>query len=85
MARVALDYDKTYTVDPVLWDAFIVSAQSRGHEVVCVTMRRPDQTVTIPCPVIYTSRRAKVSHMEALGKTVDIWIDDSPFWLLHDG
>lgn len=85
MSVFGLDYDRTYTADPILWDEFVASAQRRGHRVLCVTMRRPDEAITMPCPVVYTSRRAKVPFVEGEGITVDVWIDDSPHWLLSDG
>jgi hypothetical protein len=77
---IALDYDKTYTADPVLWDDFIKSAQDRGHTVKIVTMRRPDEIVNdVPIEIVYTSRKAKASYVKA-----DIWIDDSPQWVCQD-
>jgi hypothetical protein len=86
MSVIALDYDKTYTADPHLWKAFIEMATLRRHEVICVTMRRPDEPVDdMPVEIIYTSRRAKVPFMKDAGRTVDIWIDDSPAWLFNDG
>lgn len=82
----ALDYDGTYTAAPELWDRFIEDAHRRGYTVVCVTMRKPEERldVDLPCEVIYTSRRAKVPYMKRLGIRVNIWIDDSPHWLLSD-
>jgi hypothetical protein len=77
--RISIDYDGTYTRDPVLWDSFIQSAKDRGHEVVCVTMRYPHEPIAMPCEIFYTSRKAKAIVCEA-----DIWIDDSPKWLLMD-
>ena len=77
---IALDYDKTYTADPVLWDDFIKSAQNRGHEVKIVTMRYPREPIdAAPADVIYTSRKAKASYVKA-----DIWIDDRPQWVYQD-
>ena len=79
--RIALDYDKTYTADNVLWDAFITLAKSRGHEVRIVTMRN-ENTESInsaPAPVIYTARIAKEKCYKA-----DIWIDDNPAWICQD-
>jgi hypothetical protein len=75
--KIALDYDKTYTVDPPLWDRFIQLARLRGHEVVSVTMRTADMPVPAfgspPVRVIYTAMQAKARHYQA-----DIWIDDMP-------
>jgi len=74
---IALDYDKTYTADPVLWDEFIRSAQARGHTVKIVTMRYESEAIiSPPVEVIYTSRNAKSGYLKA-----DIWIDDSPHWI----
>lgn len=86
MSVIALDYDKTYTVDPHLWKSFIATALLRRHEVICVTMRRPDEPIEdMEIPIFYTSRRAKALFMKENGKIVDIWIDDSPAWLFNDG
>lgn len=77
---IALDYDKTYTADSAMWDDFIYIAQKRGHTVKIVTMRRPKETIIgAPVDVVYTSRKAKASVVEA-----DIWIDDSPSWIYQD-
>jgi hypothetical protein len=77
---IALDYDGTYTADPPLWDAFIQSAQARGHTVKIVTMRfASEEIVNPPVEVIYTSRNAKSAYLKP-----DIWIDDSPHWIHQD-
>ncbi len=78
--KIALDHDGTYTADPALWDAFIKLATARGHEVTCVTMRHPHELISVPCPIVYTGRKAKGNHF-----TADIWIDDRPHWIFHDG
>lgn len=78
--RIALDYDKTYTADPELWDQFIRDAKSRGHEVFIATMRHPHEAIeNPPVEVVYTSRKAKIHIVVA-----DIWIDDSPHWIFQD-
>ena len=77
---IALDYDKTYTVDPALWDRFIRDAEINGHVVKIVTMRYPHEAITnVPCEVVYTSRQAKSKIIKA-----DVWIDDSPHWIYQD-
>lgn len=85
MALIALDYDGTYTAMPAVWDRFIADAEKAGHVVVCMTMRRPEETIKVPCPVVYTSREAKMNYAERMGLKVSIWIDDSPHWLFADG
>lgn len=83
--RVALDYDGTYTAAPRVWNAFISAMESEGHEVVCVTMRRPEEGAPgIPCKVVFTSRLAKARAMADRGEPVDIWIDDQPGWIYRD-
>ena len=77
--RIALDYDKTYTEDPALWERFIKDAERSGHSVTIVTMRRPDETLTVDHPIVYTSRQAKSKYFKA-----DVWIDDSPHWVYQD-
>lgn len=81
----SLDYDKTYTEDPKLWDKFVEMATTAGHSVVCLTMRHPHETIVMPCPVVYTCRKAKKLFADANGIRIDVWIDDSPRWLLTDG
>ena len=77
---IALDYDKTYTADPILWDGFIKFAKDRGHAVKIVSMRYPSEPIeSAPVEVLYTSRKAKASCVQA-----DIWIDDSPQWVYQD-
>ncbi len=82
--RFSVDYDKTYTRDPSLFDALIKSIKLAGHEVVCVTMRMPEEAIAMPCEVIYTSRRAKALYVAEKNIKIDIWIDDSPHWLVQD-
>lgn len=77
--RIAIDYDGTISAAPSLFLAFIRAALAAGHEVVCVTMREPNQPVdSVPCEVIYTSCEKKGFFMERSGHHVDIWIDDHP-------
>lgn len=77
---IALDYDKTYTLDPILWDKFVDSAINSGHEVKIVTMRFPHEEISVNnVEVIYTSRKAKIGFIQP-----DIWIDDSPGWIYQD-
>lgn len=83
MSLIALDYDGTYTADPALWSRFVADAQSAGHRVVCVTMRTPQEAISMPCEVIYTSRYAKLPFTLELGLSVNIWIDDMPALLFQ--
>ena len=81
---IALDYDYTYTRDPAFWSAFITTAVQAGHNVVCVSMRFPHEPISMPCEVIYTGRKAKKPYSLSIGLLVDVWIDDSPEFILAD-
>jgi hypothetical protein len=89
--RIALDYDKTYTAMPEVWDQFIGSARAAGHIVEIVTMRYNNETEAIPFHVlqkvdhvVYTGRKGKARHMQFIERPVDIWIDDMPMFILDD-
>lgn len=83
---IALDYDKTYTREPVLWKKFISDCQKLSHVVICITMRYPHEKILdMPLDAIYyTSRKAKLIWAKANNIEVDIWIDDKPGWLFDD-
>lgn len=81
MLKIGLDYDETFTADPVLWGQFIALVKLAGHEVKFVTYRSPKFNNDDICSdaseckidVIFTSGRQKCNFYDA-----DIWIDDSP-------
>lgn len=83
---IAIDFDLTYTADPILFNEFIGFAKFRGHEVVICTTRNADQDNTHT--LVYLSKTVPVYFMDGLpkkefmketfGKDVDIWIDDKP-------
>ena len=82
---ISLDYDLTFTADPILWRQFISDAQRRGHTVVCVTGRRepPDfsRDPRLPDSVPIVCVGSEVLKRPAAAKAgyhIDIWIDDMP-------
>jgi hypothetical protein len=87
--NIALDFDDTYTRDPAMWDDFIDMARNRGHDVRIVTFRK--RTMTDPAldwlgstiPVIYTEYTQKRAYCNKMGWFVDIWIDDSPEFIVN--
>ena len=91
---IALDYDDTYTADPVLWDAFVRSAFAAGHEVFIVTLRAPViwgcvDTASFYPPlaerVVYTHGMGKRKYMQRVHNiAVDVFIDDRPDWIVKD-
>lgn len=87
---IAIDFDDTYTQDPELWLGFIEQAQARGHRVICATMRTRaegeniDQRLKDAVEIVYTYRMAKQRILQNKGIFPNVWIDDSPMWILHD-
>lgn len=78
--NIALDYDETYTKDPIMWQKFIDLVQLSGHDIMIVTYRDPSLTLDHDpkIPVYFTSYKAKRTYMENKGIQIDVWIDDSP-------
>jgi hypothetical protein len=87
--RIAIDYDDTFTADPVFWAKFIGKAREFGHLPMIVTCRHntPETLHHIDehleehgcmVPVFMSSLVAKRPYMEDRGINVDIWIDDKP-------
>ena len=88
MSLIALDYDDTFTADPVFWRAFIELAQAGGHKVIIATLREnnygnPKEIndalgVGHLVPIVFCNHRYKDEMCRKAGYTVDIWIDDMP-------
>lgn len=90
---ISVDYDETYTCDPKAWDEVIASLRRLGHTVYCVTMRHPDLHESLQVcadlnskvdAIFFTGRKAKKDFMFNQGICVNVWIDDSPFFVLND-
>jgi hypothetical protein len=88
---LALDYDETYTRDPIFWDGVISSAIARGHSVICVTARHERDRDEVDRDlggkveaIIYTAGRAKFYAAHKAGYMPSVWIDDSPNWIHTD-
>lgn len=85
--KIGLDFDSTYTADPLLWDLFIKKAISSGHEVKFVTIRYADPVDNNDIldaasknkiEIIFSGMRQKANICEQIGWMPDIWIDDAP-------
>lgn len=92
--RIAIDFDDTFTADPVLWSDFIRRAETLGHDVVCVTARRNTQENLnhlnsvfhenmIDIKIYFCNLKSKYEEMKDKNLTIDIWIDDSPHAIVH--
>ncbi|MDP2141347.1 MAG: hypothetical protein Q8L20_11100 [Gammaproteobacteria bacterium] len=75
---IAIDYDKTWTLDPHLWEIFAGNCRLYGHRLICVTGRHPSQPVPLQMPIVYAHNEFKRRAAERAGYKVDIWIDDMP-------
>ena len=88
--NIALDYDETYTRDPLFWDGFCRNAKTHGHTVYCVTMRYREESggmesiASVVHSVFFTGRKAKQKYMYDKGIRIDVWIDDSPHFIVMD-
>ena len=89
--NLSLDYDNTYTRDPKFWNDFITIAKMNGHNVYCVTMRYLEEGHDVVNDlkdrvdgIYFTSRMAKEKFMYDAGISIDVWIDDMPFFVVND-
>jgi len=85
--NLALDYDDTYTRDPIFWDSMIGLAQSRGHKVYCITARSTDHKAEVldalstllgDDAILFTAGAAKRVYAYSQGIDISVWIDDNP-------
>lgn len=88
---LALDYDETYTRDPIFWDAVIALATQRGHSVICATMRHEHEGRDVVRDldgkvekIIFTGRKAKYGVVHRAGFMPSVWIDDTPSFIHQD-
>ena len=87
--NIALDFDDTYTRDPIFWDQFIQMSMDRGHDIRIVTFRKSTMTdsaldwLAKQIPVIFTEYQQKRSFCDKYGFLVDVWIDDSPEFIVE--
>lgn len=94
---IAIDFDKTYTEDPELWNTFINKAKVNGHRVICVTARYNDGrhgdnrdifntigTVLEHDEIYFSGIAPKRNYMineHEIFPTV--WIDDTPLGIVE--
>lgn len=89
--RIALDYDRTYTLAPAGWDMTIRTWKGWGWDVRCVTARSSTEDRTQGLvdlerllPVIYCNGVAKESVCRFLDWVPDVWIDDKARSIIAD-
>lgn len=84
---IAIDYDNTYTADPLAWNEVIKILISAHHTVICVTAR-PEimgqpvlDSVGQLVPVLFAGAEWKREYALKRGYKVNVWIDDSPEYI----
>jgi len=89
--NIALDFDDTYTRDPLMWDCFIDHCHERGHDIRIVTFRYEnfvntdlERAIGDKIPVIYCNANKKRGHCASIGFFPDVWIDDTPEFITAD-
>jgi len=79
MQIIAVDYDNTYSDDEDMWRQLVEIMKKRGHLVVMVTARPPEDPINnVPLEIFYTSSKPKAEFMRGKGLEIDVWIDDWP-------
>jgi len=88
---ICIDYDDTYSADPEMWSGVIELMRKHGHHIICATMRYPEEGEEVYYAlhskvdaIIYTGREAKKQYLEHHDYRPDVWIDDSPEWILNN-
>lgn len=80
--KIAVDYDETFTADPVAFKAMVEAFKERGHDVKFVTFRDPKWVCNddicadaqdLDIEIVFTAGKQKQHVYQA-----DIWIDDTP-------
>lgn len=88
--NIALDYDETFTRDPEGWVKSITELKKRGHNVYGVSMRYDAELksmdkayVDLVDRLYLTQRRKKREYMDNLQVRIDVWIDDTPEFIVY--
>jgi hypothetical protein len=88
--NIAIDFDDTWTADPVLFQDIACKARLRGHTVYIVTMRGANQLdeVRQHCAayvhhIVGTDRQPKRRFCESIGIKIHVWMDDTPDFILQ--
>jgi hydroxymethylpyrimidine pyrophosphatase-like HAD family hydrolase len=90
MKTICLDYDGTYTELPELMNMIIDYGSKHNIQVILATMRYPEEIddglkeLQKKIDVYFTCRNAKQNYLLLQGINPDIWVDDSPKWIVFD-
>ncbi len=87
---LALDYDNTFTADPILWESFISKAKERGHSIAFVTSRGHTNIPGYNDDIFADAKRLAIEVVFCFGEPksskfkADVWIDDTPLCIPSD-
>jgi hypothetical protein len=87
---LALDYDDTFTADPILWEHFINKVKERGHSVTFVTSRGYHHSNDYNADIKQDAKRLNIDIVFCFGESkaakfkADVWIDDTPLAIPTD-
>lgn len=87
----ALDYDKTFTLNPEYWKQVMDLGQRNGIEHIIVTARRDtldnrailERAIPDGVEIVYCDLKSKIDVCAQRGLKVDVWIDDDPVTLVR--
>lgn len=87
--KIALDYDDTITRDPEFWKNVAIMARNKGHDIRIVTFRYVENLApvhefasSIGLTIIATGHVGKRAYCADIGWMPDVWIDDSPEFIV---
>lgn len=91
--HISLDYDETFTRDPIGFLKVVKEFRLRGHKVTLVTMRMIEEGSDVISELrgsvdgfVFTDRLAKSVAISLLNlEPISVWIDDSPFFADNNG
>ena len=83
---IAIDYDGTFTKDPLFFDDLVTLVDAYSHQAVLVTSREDRgamgddvrEAVGNIMPIVFAGSRPKREAAREAGFRVDVWIDDMP-------
>lgn len=88
MKIIGLDYDDTFSDNPVEWHRAMSNLKKAGYKIIGVTARNRKQRIDDPLfkdvceSIIYCCGTGKRDAVWLLmGQAVDIWIDDKPEYI----
>ncbi len=86
---IAIDYDDTFTRDPLGWHEAMQIMQAHGHTIIGATMRHEREAGGMSalymqvCDTVYfTGRVAKRKFLASKGVLPHVWIDDNPEFIV---